>query len=138
MLIALSLSLAACGGTEDDSPSSSSSGSSNDYNALSGTWYSASLGASWSFSPDPSRVSTGQLRQRSSDGGSCQITYIEYTVNSTNKTITYYGTRYAMTGNSDYNYDRTELRGPYTTTFASTAAASHGNGTYSQASSRAC
>lgn len=136
VLAALTLSIAACGGGgDDDSPSSTGSSSSSDYSALSGTWTSSALGASWTFNPDPQRVSTGVLRQRSTDGGSCQITYIEFTVDASSKTITYYGTRYVMTGNSGYNYDEKVVKGPYSTGYVlSGGSVTIGNGTYSKSS----
>lgn len=123
----LVLSLGACGGTEDEEKTSGGA------SALTGTWYSPTVRTTWTFNSG----GTGQLRTKSFDGTSCQITDIEFTVNSANNAITYYGTRYQQRSNparsDDYNV--TTRRGPFTATYTLTGSSlSIGNGTYTRGS----
>ena len=132
-IAALALStglLAACGGGEEDSGPA---------NPLVGTWYSSSLDTSWQFAGSSTSSSgSGEIHTRSYDGGSCQMTAVDYTVDASAKTVTYTITRAWMTGDSDYNYDSnvsgfpagTNL-GPFTESFSvSGNTLSIGSGTY--------
>jgi ABC-type glycerol-3-phosphate transport system substrate-binding protein len=126
-----SLSLSACGGSEEDGSSAAAA------SALTGTWYSASLLTSWTFYSS----GTGQLRTKSYDGTSCQITDIEFTVNSAGNTITYYGTRYQQLSNpANYtDYNQTVRKGPYSTSYSlSGNSIAIGNGSYTKRSAAAC
>jgi hypothetical protein len=123
----MALALSACGGSTDDE--SSSTGAS----ALTGTWYSPAVRTSWTFNSDR----TGTIRTSAYDGSSCQITAIEFTVNSAGNNVTYYGTRYQQKSTpahfSDYN--QTVRKGPYSAAYTlSGARLSIGNGTYSRGS----
>lgn len=121
---------AGCGGGEDAGPA----------NPLAGTWYSSSLTTSWTFSGGSSSASgSGEIRTLSFDGGSCLISDISYTVDTSSSSVTYTITRQQMTGNSDYNYDSgTISEGPYRESYSvSGNSATIGNGTYS-AGSDAC
>lgn len=120
---------AGCGGGEEDSGPA---------NPLVGTWYSGAVDTSWTFQGTSSSASGyGEVRTRSIDGGSCQITEIDYTVDSSANTVTYTITRARMTGNSDYNYDSGSIsEGPYRESFSlSGSSLTIGNGTYSPGSS---
>lgn len=133
------VSLAACGGGEEDDSSELAPASS-----LAGTWYSAAVKTSYTFN-GTGYSGTGTVRTRSNDGGSCQITDINYSVNTSAGTVTYTITRAAMTGNSAYNYDSAVSgfpagtnRGPFTERYtASNNSVTIGNGTYT-AGSMAC
>ena len=120
----LVLSLGACGGEEEEQKTTGGAA------ALTGTWYSPAIGTAWTFNSS----GTGQLRTKSFDGTSCQITDIEFTVNSANNAISYYGTRYQQKSNparsDDYNV--TTRRGPFSASYTLTGSSlSIGNGTYS-------
>lgn len=119
--------LTACGGEDEASTSSGAS-------ALNGTWYSTSLRTSWTFNSS----GKGQLRTKSFDNVSCQITDIDFTVNGSSTSITYYGTNYRQVSSpsrsDDYN-SGTVKRGPFSTSYTvSGNSVSIGNGTYARGS----
>jgi ABC-type glycerol-3-phosphate transport system substrate-binding protein len=120
------LALSACGGGESDDSSSSSSSS------ITGTWYSSSTKASWTFYSDR----TGTLRQKASDGsGACRITDLTYSYS--NGKVSYSITRAAMTGSSGYDYDEdiSPAKGPYTESISvSGSSVTIGGATYSKGS----
>lgn len=130
--LALSL-LAACGGGEDDEADSLSA-----VQALWGTYYSASTNVVWQFASNAGRDGRykGVMWQGSTVGSACRITYLDYSVNTSGSTVTYYITRAVGTGTNN-TYDSGAIYdGPYSASYSLTSnGATIGAGTYTTASS---
>jgi hypothetical protein len=121
------LSLVACGGGGSDDSSSSSSSA----DALSGSWYSSATLATWQFSSN----GKGVLLQGSTDGSACRVTYIDYTVNSSDSTVSYYITRARGLGANNTYDSGTVHQGPYSAAYrVNGSSATIGTGTYSRSS----
>ncbi len=128
LLLPFVVALAACGGGGDEDDSSS-----NSADALNGSWYSSATLASWSFSSS----GTGLLMQGSYDGSACRLTWVEFNVNTSSKTITYYITRARGLGSNNTYDSGTVRQGPYSTGYSvSGNSATIGAGTYSRSSTR--
>lgn len=128
-LSAVVLSLAACGGGGDDDDSG---GSSSSAERLVGSWYSPATKAVWSFSSN----GKGILMQGSNDGSACRLTWVDYTVNTSSQTITYYITRAKGLGTNNTYDSGTVREGPYSAGYSvSGSSATIGTGTYSETSS---
>ncbi len=126
-LIAATLisTLTACGGGEDEDSGSSSAAS------LNGDWYSSQTLAKWSFSSS----GAGLLMQGSTDGTACRLTWIDFSVNTSGATITYYITRARGLGTNNTYDSGTVHQGPYSTSYSiSGNSATIGAGTYSKTS----
>lgn len=118
--------LAACGGGSEDEDSGSNSAA-----LLNGDWYSSQTMAKWSFSSS----GAGLLMQGSTDGTACRLTWIDFSVNTSSATITYYITRARGLGPNN-TYDSGNVHeGPYSASYSiSGNSATIGAGTYSKTS----
>jgi len=124
--------VSACGGGSSDDDDSTSN-----LQQLWGYWYSASTNVLWQFSSTAGSGDRhkGVMWQGSTDGSACRITYLDYSINSSGSTVTYYITRAVGTGTNNTYDSGTISDGPYSAGYAiSGSSATIGNGTYSRSS----
>jgi len=130
--VALAL-LSACGGVDDESDSDKQLTASQ---KMWGYWYSSSTNVLWQFSSSAAadgKMYEGKMWQGSTDGSACRITHIDYSVNTSGTTVTYYVTRAIGTGTNN-TYDSGSIHeGPYSASYSiSGESATIGSGTYTR------
>ena len=126
--------LSACGGGGDDKEADSLTTVQN----LWGTYYSASTNVVWQFASNAGQSGRykGVMWQGSTDGSACRITYLDYSVNSSGSTVTYYVTRAVGTGTNNTYDSGAMYDGPFSAGYTLTSnGATIGAGTYTNASS---
>ena len=103
-----------------------------------GTYYSASTNVVWQFASNDGQSGRykGVMWQGSTDGSACRITYLDYSVDTSGSTVTYYITRAVGTG-TNTSYDSGAMYdGPYSAGYSLTGnGVTIGAGTYTNASS---
>jgi hypothetical protein len=126
------LALAACGGGDEDKAS---------VQDLWGYWNSPTTNVLWQFSSSSGRNDRlqGVSWQGSTDGSACRITYLDYSINTSGTTISYYVTRVVGTGtNNTYDSRSTDpnmYTGPNSTGYSiNGSSATIGSGIYSRSS----
>lgn len=126
--------LAGCGGGGDDEEEDAV----NNVQNLWGTYYSSSTNVAWQFTSSSGQSGRyqGQMWQGSTDGSACRITRLDYSINSSGSTVTYYITRAIGTGTNNTYDSGTMYDGPYSASYTLTSnGATIGSGTYTTASS---
>ena len=96
--IALTL-LSACGGGGGDDEDDATT----NLQSLWGYWYSPSTNVLWQFSSSSGQSGRyqGIMWQGSTDASACRITYLDYSINSSGSSVTYYITRAIGTGTNN-------------------------------------
>lgn len=126
--------LSACGGGSDDDEEDGLTTVQN----LWGTYYSSSTNVVWQFTSSSGQNGRyqGQMWQGSTDGSACRITRLDYSVNSSGSTVTYYVTRAIGTGTNNTYDSGATYEGPFSAGYTLTSnGATIGAGTYTNASS---
>jgi len=124
--------LAGCGGAKDDEEDALTN-----LQHLWGYWYSPTTNVLWQFSSSAGQAGRyrGIMWQGSTDGSACRITYLDYSINDSASTVTYYVTRAVGTGTNNTYDSGSVYQGPYSAGYSvNGSSATIGTGTYSRSS----